>query len=91
MVASIYDPISGHVGGPLPSIGERLAELSPRYLRFLLSRCFLEYCIESVPEMDFDINSKPPKGELLLRGPSIFHGYFKKPEETRKVLMKDGW
>ncbi len=29
-------------------------------------------------------------GELLVRGPSVFHGYWKKPEETR-AAFEDGW
>lgn len=35
--------------------------------------------------------SKDLKGELLLRGPSIFAGYYKDDEATNKVLDKNGW
>lgn len=30
-------------------------------------------------------------GELLVRGPQIFHGYWRRPAETAEVLLPDGW
>jgi len=30
-------------------------------------------------------------GELLVRGPQVFQGYWRNPEETAATLMSDGW
>jgi long-chain acyl-CoA synthetase len=32
-----------------------------------------------------------PDGELEVRGPSVFHRYWKKPKETAEVFTEDGW
>ncbi len=31
------------------------------------------------------------QGELLVRGPNVFQGYWNKPEATEKEFVKDGW
>ena len=31
------------------------------------------------------------EGELLLRGPQVFRGYWNRPSETREVLLPGGW
>ncbi len=32
-----------------------------------------------------------PEGERLMRGPNLMKGYWNQPEETAKVIDKDGW
>ena len=31
------------------------------------------------------------EGELLIRGPQVFQGYWNRPNETAEVLLSDGW
>ena len=30
-------------------------------------------------------------GKLMIKGPQVFHGYWKKPDESTAVLSADGW
>lgn len=45
----------------------------------------------SVPDLGYNALSTPPRGELLLRGPALFSGYYKNKAATDEVLDKDGW
>eukprot|EP00345_Euplotes_harpa_P010687 CAMPEP_0168355008 /NCGR_PEP_ID=MMETSP0213-20121227/24265_1 /TAXON_ID=151035 /ORGANISM="Euplotes harpa, Strain FSP1.4" /LENGTH=593 /DNA_ID=CAMNT_0008367077 /DNA_START=129 /DNA_END=1907 /DNA_ORIENTATION=+ len=70
---SPYDNTSGHVGGPTPNT---------------------EFKLVDVPEMDYystdEINGvKCPRGEICIRGPGCFPGYFKDPKKTEETIDGD--
>jgi len=44
-----------------------------------------------VPEMGYSSKNTPPTGEVMLRGPNLFRGYFKAPDQTKEALEPDGW
>ncbi|KAL2477203.1 Long chain acyl-CoA synthetase 2 [Forsythia ovata] len=50
----------------------------------------IEARLESVPEMGYDALSRVPRGEICLRGTTLFSGYHKRQELTEDVVV-DGW
>lgn len=51
----------------------------------------LEFKIVSLPELAYDADAAIPRGELLVRGPSVMKRYFQAPETTQAAFDKDGW
>ncbi|EDK44592.1 conserved hypothetical protein [Lodderomyces elongisporus NRRL YB-4239] len=48
-----------------------------------------EFRLRAVPDMGYDINKL--QGEIMLRGPQMFKGYYYNQEETDKAIDKEGW
>jgi long-chain acyl-CoA synthetase len=52
----------------------------------------VECMLRDVPDLKYTRESQPnPQGEVLLRGPSIFVGYFRNPTLTQETKDPQGW
>ncbi|KAL4444107.1 hypothetical protein ABPG75_011844 [Micractinium tetrahymenae] len=50
-----------------------------------------EFRLESVPELKYEATDSPPKGEICIRGPMVFAGYYKDPEKTKGEFDAEGF
>src|SRR3984893_14973016 len=75
------------VGLPLYQ-GYGLTETSPVIATNLPSACHIGTVGRPISGVEV---RTAEDGELLVPGPCVMQGYYKKPEETRAVLSPDGW
>jgi len=75
------DRVENSVGWPLPSVQVRLMENDGAGLGGVIA-----------PGEEIDLGSnKERQGEIQLRGPTIFKGYWQNPTATEKEFTQDGW
>ena len=76
-----------HAVGIFINYGYGATETTATVSCFKHDKYNFDYCGSIMPEVSVKISEQK---EIMVKGKTIFKGYFNKPEETTKVL-KDGW
>jgi long-chain acyl-CoA synthetase len=76
-----------HSAGVIINYGYGATETSATVSCFSADRYDFDTCGTTMPGIEVKISGK---GEILIKGNTVFEGYFKKPDETGKSLI-DGW
>ncbi|KAL9131594.1 MAG: hypothetical protein Q9175_006721 [Cornicularia normoerica] len=51
----------------------------------------IEIKLVDFPDAGYLASNNPPQGEIWIRGPPVFQGYFENEAETKETLTDDGW
>nr|XP_031530600.1 malonate--CoA ligase ACSF3, mitochondrial isoform X2 [Vicugna pacos] len=87
LVNMLSKHLTGSVGTPLPGVEVRIVSEN-------LQKDGCPYIVHAEgneTETRVTPGFEEVEGELLVRGPSVFHGYWDKPEETKNAFTSGGW
>jgi long-chain acyl-CoA synthetase len=76
LLTRTFDPVCQHLGGPGFSCEVKLRDVPE-----------LGYTSKTLDEK----GNPRPSGELMVRGPIIFKGYFRDNEKTKETINEEGW